>query len=53
MAGIQALVNQKAGGPQGNPAPFYYQLAAAEYGSGGSGSCNSDTAARWRQLHLL
>src|SRR5216684_874347 len=33
MAGIQALVNQKAGGPQGNPAPVYYQLAAAEYGS--------------------
>src|SRR5712664_3478072 len=22
MAGIQALINQKAGGPQGNPAPF-------------------------------
>ena len=41
MAGIQALVNQKAGGPQGNPAPTYYQLAAAEYGSGGNSSCNS------------
>jgi hypothetical protein len=41
MAGIQALVNQKAGGPQGNPNPAYYQLAANEYGSGGSGSCNS------------
>lgn len=34
MAGIQALVNQKAGGPQGNPNPVYYQLAA-------TGSCNS------------
>jgi subtilase family serine protease len=28
MAGIQALVNQKMGGPQGNPAPVYYKLAA-------------------------
>ncbi|HET8926122.1 MAG TPA: S53 family peptidase, partial [Candidatus Acidoferrum sp.] len=42
MAGIQALINQKAGGPQGNPAPVYYQLAAAEYGSSGSNSCNSN-----------
>src|SRR5438445_11247 len=41
MAGIQALINQKAGGPQGNPAPVYYQLAAAEYGSVGNSSCNS------------
>src|SRR6267378_3708276 len=42
MAGIQALINQKAGGPQGNPATVYYQLAAAEYGSSGNSSCNSD-----------
>src|SRR6266481_897597 len=42
MAGIQALINQKAGGLQGNPAPVYYQLAAAEYGSGGNSSCSSD-----------
>jgi subtilase family serine protease len=42
MAGIQALINQKSGGPQGNPAPVYYQLAAAEYGASGSSSCNSD-----------
>src|SRR5713226_8283639 len=41
MAGIQALINQKAGGPQGNPTPVYYQLAAAEYGSSGDSSCNS------------
>ncbi|MGA8273087.1 MAG: S53 family peptidase [Candidatus Sulfotelmatobacter sp.] len=33
FASIQALINQKAGGPQGNPAPIYYQLGAAEYGS--------------------
>ena len=42
MAGIQALINQKAGGPQGNPAPVYYQLAASEYGSSGNSSCNSN-----------
>ncbi len=28
MAGIQALVNQKMGGPQGNPNPVLYALAA-------------------------
>jgi subtilase family serine protease len=41
LAGIQALVNQKQGARQGNPNPVYYQLAAAEYGAGGSASCNS------------
>ena len=41
MAGMQALINQKAGGPQGNPAPIYYQLANTEYGSSGNSSCNS------------
>jgi uncharacterized repeat protein (TIGR01451 family) len=41
MAGIQALINQKAGARQGNPAPVYYQLAAYEYSSSGSSSCNS------------
>ncbi|HVS88234.1 MAG TPA: protease pro-enzyme activation domain-containing protein [Candidatus Acidoferrum sp.] len=45
MAGIQALINQKAGGPQGNPNPVYYQLAAAEFGSTGSANCNSTTGA--------
>lgn len=33
FASIQALINQKAGGPQGNPDPIYYDLAASEYGS--------------------
>jgi subtilase family serine protease len=33
FASIQALIDQKAGGPQGNPAPIYYDLAALEYGS--------------------
>jgi hypothetical protein len=41
MAGIQALVNQKTGSRQGNPNPVYYQLAASEYGSSGSSTCNS------------
>jgi subtilase family serine protease len=41
MAGIQALVNQNAGGRQGNPNPAYYQLADTEYGVSGNSSCNS------------
>jgi subtilase family serine protease len=40
MAGIQALVNQKWG-RQGNPNPIYYKIAAAEYGTTGSTTCNS------------
>ena len=40
MAGVQALINQKAGSRQGNPNPEYYRLAANEYSSNGS-SCNS------------
>ncbi len=42
LAGIQALVNQKMGASQGNPNYTYYRLAAAEYGTSGSSSCNSD-----------
>jgi subtilase family serine protease len=41
MAGIQSLINQKTGSPQGNPNPTYYALANAEYGAGGAASCNS------------
>jgi subtilase family serine protease len=47
FASIQALINQKAGGPQGNPAPTYYELAAAQYGAPGKpnkgalNACNS------------
>jgi subtilase family serine protease len=33
LASIQALINQKAGGPQGNPAPVYYDLAKSEFGT--------------------
>ena len=33
LASIQALINQKAGGPQGNAAPIYYDLAKTEYGT--------------------
>jgi len=47
FASIQALINQKAGGAQGNPAPTYYSLARAEYGTrskpnkSGLNACNS------------
>jgi hypothetical protein len=41
MAAIQALANQASGTRWGNPNPAYYALAASEYGSGGSTSCNS------------
>jgi subtilase family serine protease len=41
MAAIQALADQQAGARQGNPNPVYYSLAAQEYGTGGSSSCNS------------
>lgn len=41
MAGVQALANNKTGSKWGNPNSVYYKLAAAEYGSGGSASCNS------------
>jgi subtilase family serine protease len=33
MAGVQALVNQKMGGAQGNPNPVYYKLAASSVAS--------------------
>lgn len=36
VAGIQALVNQRTGSPQGNPNYVYYKLAAI-----GSGTCDS------------
>jgi regulation of enolase protein 1 (concanavalin A-like superfamily) len=45
MAGIQALINQRAGARQGNPNPTYYKLAASEYGSSGNSSCNSSNGA--------
>jgi subtilase family serine protease len=41
MAGIQALVDQHAGGRQGNPNPVYYRLAAKEYGRWGHSACDS------------
>jgi subtilase family serine protease len=33
LAGMQALVNQKMGGAQGNPNPVYYKLAASSVAS--------------------
>ena len=45
MAGIQAIIDQKAGAKQGNPNYAYYALAATEYGATGSASCNSSGGA--------
>jgi Pro-kumamolisin, activation domain/IPT/TIG domain len=45
MAGIQALINQRAGARQGNPNPTYYKLAATEYGTTGNNACNSSNGA--------
>jgi uncharacterized repeat protein (TIGR01451 family) len=39
LAGLQALVNQRNGGRQGNPNPEYYALAASQAASGLA--CNS------------
>jgi subtilase family serine protease len=49
MAAIHALVNEKWGtswqgsgaSRSGNPNPIYYQIAKAEFGSGGNSSCYS------------
>ena len=41
MAGIQALINQAAGGYQGNPNFVYYSLGALEYDFGEADACNS------------
>lgn len=47
FASIQALIDQKAGGPQGNPDPVLYDIARKQYGSAASpksgmiASCNS------------
>jgi subtilase family serine protease len=41
MAGIQAMINQAAGGYQGNPNFVYYPLAAQEHDPGRAAPCNS------------
>jgi subtilase family serine protease len=41
FAGIQALINQRVGGPVGNPSPMYYTLAKGEYGQYGNSNCVS------------
>jgi subtilase family serine protease len=45
VAGIQALVNESTGTPQGNPNFVYYALAKQEYGGTGNNSCNSTLGA--------
>jgi len=46
VAGIQALVNQKMGGSQGNPNFVYYALARQQYGFDGNPQCNSSLGTR-------
>lgn len=41
VAGIQALVDQSTGTPQGNPNYVYYALAKQEFGGRGNNSCSS------------
>ena len=41
VAGIQALVDQSTGTPQGNPNYVYYALARQEYSGTGNNSCSS------------
>lgn len=41
VAGIQALVNQSTGTPQGNPNYVYYALANLEFRGTGNNSCSS------------
>ena len=41
VAGVQALINQSTGEPQGNPNYVYYALANQEYRGTGNNSCNS------------
>jgi len=49
FASIQALINQKAGGRQGNPNPVFYALHKAEFGSASTpnsanlAACNATT----------
>lgn len=51
FASIQALINQKAGAPQGNPDPVFYSLARSEYGtadnpdSATTSACNASQGA--------
>lgn len=49
MAGIQAIVNQAAGGPQGNPNYVYYQLAATS----SCDSSNGDSAVSGCVFHNI
>jgi hypothetical protein len=42
MAGVQALIDQKKNGRQGNPAPVFYALARKQEGGVDSAGCNSN-----------
>jgi subtilase family serine protease len=42
MAGVQALVNQYRGHPQGNAAPVLYGFARQQYGTSGNPNCSAN-----------
>jgi subtilase family serine protease len=42
LAGIQALINEKTGAKQGNPAPTLYKLAGKQFGAAGDPACYAD-----------
>lgn len=41
LAGVQALINEHEGAPQGNPNYVYYALARKEFGTFGNQACNA------------
>jgi subtilase family serine protease len=45
MAAVQALINQKMGGRQGNPDIPLYTLARREFGAAGNAGCNANLGA--------
>jgi subtilase family serine protease len=46
MAGIQALVNQYKGGPQGNAAPVLYAFGVQQFGTKGNPNCSANLGKR-------
>jgi subtilase family serine protease len=42
MAGLQAIVNQYKGAPQGNAAPVLYAFAVQQFGAHGNPNCSSN-----------
>jgi subtilase family serine protease len=51
MAAVQALIDQKMNGRQGNPNATLYSLARSAFGTAGNGSCNSSNGAGTCAFH--